>query len=89
VRSIEPIHGADIWVNGGYFCLRNDVFDAIQEGEELVEQPFQRLLANGKVTARKHDGFWAAMDTFKDKITFDRMEAKGDCPWMVWRKPIG
>ena len=55
----------------------------------LVEQPFQRLLANGKVTARKHDGFWAAMDTFKDKITFDRMEAKGDCPWMVWRKPIG
>jgi glucose-1-phosphate cytidylyltransferase len=88
VRSIEPIHSADIWVNGGYFCLRNDIFDAMNDGEELVEQPFQRLLARGKVTARKHDGFWNAMDTFKDKINFDRMEAKGDCPWMVWRKQM-
>jgi glucose-1-phosphate cytidylyltransferase len=87
VRSIEPIHSSDVWVNGGYFCLRNDVFDAMQEGEELVEKPFQRLLAQGKVSARKHEGFWAAMDTFKDKITLDRMEAKGECPWMVWRKP--
>ena len=26
------------------------------------------------------------MDTFKDKITFDRMEARGDCPWMLWRQ---
>src|SRR5260221_274150 len=73
VRSIEPIHSSDVWVNGGYFCLRNDVFDAMQEGEELVEKPFQRLLAQGKVSARKHEGFWAAMDTFKDKITLDRM----------------
>lgn len=88
VRSIEPIHRSDIWVNGGYFCLRNEVFDAMNEGEELVEQPFQRLLAQGKVHARKHEGFWAAMDTFKDKINFDRMEAKGNCPWMVWRKPM-
>ena len=44
VQSIEPIHGADVWVNGGYFCLRDTVFDVINEGEELVEQPFQRLM---------------------------------------------
>jgi glucose-1-phosphate cytidylyltransferase len=87
VQSIEPIHGADVWVNGGYFCLRNSVFDVINEGEELVEQPFQRLLKERQLIARRHEGFWAAMDTFKDKITFDRMEAKGSCPWMVWRQP--
>ena len=51
---------------------------------------FQRLLAQGKVHARKHEGFWGAMDTFKDKITFDRMEGRGDCPWMIWkRSPAG
>jgi glucose-1-phosphate cytidylyltransferase len=84
VQSIAPISRSDVWVNGGYFCLQNAIFDVLNEGEELVEQPFQRLLAQGKVHARKHDGFWGAMDTFKDKITFDRMEAKGERPWVVW-----
>jgi hypothetical protein len=29
------------------------------------------------------------MDTFKDKITFDRMKARGTCRWMMWAKPAG
>lgn len=85
VERIESMNKADVWINGGYFCLRNTIFDVMNEGEELVEQPFQRLLAQGKLHARQHEGFWGAMDTFKDKITLDRMEAKGNCPWMVWR----
>ena len=85
VQRIESMNKADVWVNGGFFCMRNSVFDAMREGEELVEQPFQRLLEQGKLRARQHDGFWAAMDTFKDKITLDRMEAQGNCPWMLWR----
>ena len=89
VQSIEPMSRSDTWVNGGYFCLRQSIFDVLREGEELVEQPFQRLLAQRKLHARKHEGFWAAMDTFKDKITLDRMEAQGNCPWMVWRKVPG
>lgn len=86
VRGIESMSRKDLWVNGGFFCLRNEIFDAMQDGEELVEQPFERLIARGKLRARKHEGFWSAMDTFKDKITLDRMEARGDCPWMVWRR---
>jgi glucose-1-phosphate cytidylyltransferase len=85
VTSIEPVSRSNTWVNGGFFCLRQSIFDVLHEGEELVEQPFQRLLARGKLHARKHEGFWAAMDTFKDKISLDRMDARGDCPWMVWR----
>ena len=85
VQSIEPMSRSDTWVNGGFFCLRQSIFNMIHEGDELVEQPFQRLMAERKLYARKHDGFWAAMDTFKDKITLDRMAARGDCPWMVWR----
>ncbi len=85
VTGIESMHRSDVWINGGFFCLRNGIFDVLNEGEELVEQPFQRLMAQRKLHASKHEGFWAAMDTFKDKIAFDRMEAKGECPWMVWQ----
>jgi glucose-1-phosphate cytidylyltransferase len=85
VTGMEPVSQSDAWVNGGFFCLRREIFDYMEEGEELVEKPFERLIAQRKLWTQKHYGFWAAMDTFKDKITFDRMEAKGDCPWMVWR----
>ena len=57
----------------------------MQAGEELVEKPFQRLIEARQLTSWKYGGFWNAMDTFKDKIMFDRMEARGNCPWKVWR----
>ncbi len=64
-------------INGGYFVMRPTIFDYIHEGEELVEQPFERLIQERRLAAFRWDGFWQCMDTFKDKITFDRMEAKG------------
>ena len=79
-----------LWINGGYFVLRREIFDYIEEGDELVEQPFGRLIEQRKLSAYRWDGFWQCMDTFKDKISFDRMEARGNCPWMVWhKKPAG
>jgi glucose-1-phosphate cytidylyltransferase len=89
VRSIEPVHESDVWINGGFFVLRREIFDYIQPGDELVEKPFQRLIAQGLLRAIKYRGFWQAMDTFKDKITFDRMEAQGQCPWMLWKRTNG
>jgi glucose-1-phosphate cytidylyltransferase len=84
VTAIEPVSASDYWINGGFFCLRRSIFDYMRPGEELVEQPFQRLLAERRLSTWKYEGYWGAMDTFKDKITLDRMEARGDCPWMVW-----
>ena len=72
-------------INGGFFVLRNDIFDYIEDGDELVEQPFARLIDKRLLAIYRHLGFWRAMDTFKDKITLDRMEARGDCPWMLWK----
>jgi len=86
VTGLEPVSASDTWVNGGFMCLRREIFDYMKPGEELVEQPFGRLIAERKLWAPRHRGFWAAMDTFKDKITFDRMEARGECPWMVWKR---
>ena len=81
---ISPMADAELLINGGYFVLRRDIFDYIEKGDELVEQPFQRLIERRLLGVYRHTGFWRAMDTFKDKITFDRMAARGDCPWMLW-----
>jgi glucose-1-phosphate cytidylyltransferase len=84
VTSIGAVHHNAMRINGGFFVLRREIFDYIGAGEELIEQPFARLIAARKLAAFTWDGFWQCMDTFKDKITFDRMEARGDCPWKVW-----
>ena len=76
--------GVKRYINGGFFALRAEIFDHIKEGEELVEKPFHRLIDKRQLLAYRYSGFWQAMDTFKDKINFDRMEAQGNCPWMVW-----
>lgn len=86
VTGFGRIAESEFWINGGFFCLRKEIFDVIEEGDELVEQPFQRLIEQRKLAVLRHHGFWQSMDTFKDKITFDRMEARGTCPWMVWKR---
>lgn len=87
VAAIESVGDSSYWINGGFFCLRKEIFEYIRDGEELVEAPFHRLINRRQLWSHRHPGFWAAMDTFKDKITLDRMEARGDCPWMIWKQP--
>lgn len=84
VTAMRPMHQQDLLINGGFFVLKHEIFDYMEAGEELVEQPFERLIEQRRLAAFIWTGFWQCMDTFKDKITYDRMEARGDCPWMVW-----
>ncbi len=86
VTDLEEVSKSDYWINAGFFCLRQDIFDYMRDGDELVLEPFRRLIAQRQLFTLKYPGFWAAMDTFKDKIMLDRMEARGDCPWMVWKR---
>lgn len=72
-------------VNGGFFVLRRNIFDYIRDGEELVEAPFQRLITEQQLMAYSHDGFWACMDTFKEKQQLDDLYSQGQAPWEVWR----
>jgi glucose-1-phosphate cytidylyltransferase len=85
VTSMGTMSGQALWINGGFLALRKEFFSYIGEGEELVEKPFSRLIAQKRLIAFPWDGFWQCMDTFKDKISFDRMEARGECPWMIWK----
>ena len=83
VTKIEYLSDS-VRINGGFFVLRKEVFDYIQPGEELVEEPFQRLIRERRLIAYNYDGFWGAIDTFKDKKRFDDLFAKGETPWKVW-----
>lgn len=75
----------DAWINAGYFILRKEIFDHLRPGEELVEDPFRRLISKRKLLAYPHEGVFLTMDTFKEKQTLDEMYAKGDTPWQVWK----
>jgi glucose-1-phosphate cytidylyltransferase len=84
VEAIKDVTSSDIRINGGYFVFRKDIFQYMKEGEELLHQPFQRLVGQEQLLAYKYDGFWAAMDTFKDKQMLDDLYADGHGPWQVW-----
>jgi glucose-1-phosphate cytidylyltransferase len=86
VLHIEYLRKSDVWINGGFFVFRKALFDYIREGEEIVDEPFQRLIEERKLMAQKHTGFWSAMDTFKDKKQFDEMYESGEMPWSVWTR---
>jgi glucose-1-phosphate cytidylyltransferase len=84
VDSIGPVNESGLWINAGFFVLSNEIFEYLGPGEELVEQPFNRLIDKGKLSVVRHHGFWQSMDTLKDKINFDRMYARGHAPWELW-----
>jgi glucose-1-phosphate cytidylyltransferase len=89
VTAFGAMRDAGFWINAGFFCLRSDVFEFIRDGDELVEQPFARLIARRRLAVFRYDGFWQQMDTFKDKMAFDGMDARGECPWMLWTREGG
>ena len=68
VQKIEPAMNADLWINGGFFALKKEIFDYIQPGEELVVEPFQRLIDRQQLVGYRNPGFWACMDTLKEKM---------------------
>ena len=86
VADIHPIDNGGIRVNGGYFIFRKEIFEYLQDGEELVEQPFHRLLRDRQLIGYNYDGFWACMDTFKDRQQLERLQAGGAAPWEVWKR---
>src|SRR6266571_1210096 len=94
VTGMSDVCGAGLWVNGGYFIFRREIFDYLEEGEELVVEPFQRLIKESKLITYPHAGFWAPMDTLVDHQTLERLANEPRPPWAVWQRdelgvPVG
>lgn len=92
VARIRKSEDANLWINGGFFIFRPEVFDYMREGEELVEAPFARLIEADQLLAIRHEGFWRPMDTLKDKQVLEDMVEQGNTPWkpgtLLDRSPI-
>ena len=87
VTSFRHVQEADLWVNGGYFMFRQAVFDEIREGDELVEEPFRRLVERDQLIAYRYEGFWEPMDTLKEMQHLEALHAAERAPWEVWHRP--
>lgn len=84
VTRIDDVGASDLWINGGYFIFRPEIFDAIGPGEELVEEPFARLIDAGRLQGDPYAGFWAPMDTLKDVQALQSAYESGRPPWAIW-----
>ena len=85
VSDIHPITNGDLRINGGFFIFKKQIFDYIGEKEELVIEPFQRLVKEKQLIGYTYDGFWESMDTFKDRQHLERLASSGLAPWEVWK----
>jgi glucose-1-phosphate cytidylyltransferase len=88
VTGIEELRRSPIRINGGFFAFKREIFDYMGRGEELVCEPFQRLIQIGRLSAYEHNGFWMSMDTFKDRQQLEEIHARGDAPWELWNARV-
>jgi glucose-1-phosphate cytidylyltransferase len=83
IEAVSPLSQSNIWINGGFFVFRNEIFRHINPGDELVHEPFARLIEQRRLLAHRCTGFWQCMDTFKDKWRLDELN-DSQPPWKVW-----
>jgi glucose-1-phosphate cytidylyltransferase len=84
-KFAEKPKGDGGYVNGGFFVLEQGIFDYIENDGTIWEQAPLETMARDKVLAAyKHDGFWYAMDTQRDKLHLEEQWSSGKAPWKIW-----
>jgi glucose-1-phosphate cytidylyltransferase len=83
VTSFDDIARTGMWINGGFFVFRRTIFDYIHEGDDLPDT-LGRLIADRELLAYQYEGFWAPMDTLKDRERLEGMVRGGGSVWQVW-----
>jgi glucose-1-phosphate cytidylyltransferase len=84
ITGVTPVRDLRQWENGGYFVLRQEIFDYLAEGEDLVEDVLVRLVPQRRVLAYPYKGYWTPADTVKERAQLEEMYQRGHCPWMIW-----
>lgn len=87
VDKIRPALESGIWINGGFFILRREIFDYLRGGNDLVEGAFPVLSRRKRLMAYRYPGYWACMDTYKEYQQLQSLYERGEAPWTVWRSP--
>ena len=73
------------WINGGFFVFEKEIFDYLRDDSTILERmPLETLAKENKLTAYKHNGFWYAMDTLREKKYLEKLYESGNIPWKTW-----
>jgi len=87
VKFSEKPQTAEGWINGAFFVLEPEVLEYIESDMVMFEHyPLEQLAMDGELMAYKHTGFWACMDTLRDKTRLQEMWDSGERPWATWEK---
>jgi glucose-1-phosphate cytidylyltransferase len=85
VKSFNEKPKTDGWINAGYFVLNARVFDYLGGDDCVFErEPLGRLARDGQLMAYRHDGFFYAMDTFREYEHLNELWRSGAAPWRTW-----
>ncbi|WP_338516638.1 glucose-1-phosphate cytidylyltransferase [Alteromonas gracilis] len=84
-RFQEKPTGDGAWINGGFFILEPDIFDYLHSDDDSFEGlPLMELANSGQLNAFRHEGFWQAMDTLRDKNQLETLWKRDNPPWKLW-----
>jgi len=75
----------ETFASAGFFVFQREIFDYL-DGEECIleREPLQRLAAEGQLMAYAHNGFFYAMDTYREYEHLNDLWTKKQAPWKVW-----
>lgn len=84
-RFNEKPQASEGWINGAFFVMEPEIVDYIKDDDTLFErEPLEQLAFDGQLMAYRHDGFWACMDTMRDKVMLEQLWKTGEAPWKIW-----
>jgi glucose-1-phosphate cytidylyltransferase len=75
-------------INGGFFVFERSFLKRyLTDREDLIleREPLQRLSQDGELMVFRHEGFWQAMDTYREYRLINDLWEKGKAPWKVWK----
>ena len=82
----EKPEGGESWVNGGFFVLKNEVFNTLTDDTTVWEaEPLAALAQQGELAAFRHSGFWQPMDTLREKKLLNQLWEQSKAPWKTWQ----
>jgi len=85
IKFREKPSGENSWINGGFFVFEPEIFNYLEDDSTILERtPLETLAKENKLTAFKHNGFWYAMDTLRDKKYLEKLYESGNIPWKTW-----
>ena len=83
LRFGEKLQSEEGWINGGFFVLNREVKDFINgDGDPFETSPLSKITELGELMAYKHEGFWAPVDTLREKIDLEKLLNSGNPPWL-------